>query len=64
MVDLLAPPKTWSKNPNPGKTKMVELNRNDTEYKTVEAEFKKTLYSSQIKSIQRIESLSLWQVTN
>ena len=42
--------------------KMVPLSPNSQEYKDVEAKFKKTMYRADIKSIQRIESLSLWQV--
>ena len=43
---------------------MVTLSPSDQEYETVKAAFRKTMASSTIKSIQRIESLSLWQVCN
>ncbi len=67
VVDVLAPPDHWDSkdNPDPLDAKIVEL-KADQEYNDVVDFFKASLGDSlkklkSVKSVRRIESLSLWQ---
>jgi len=59
-VDALAPPETWSPNPDPSRARMVELAAGSEERTAVEAAFRATC-GSRVTAVRRVENLVLWQ---
>ena len=59
-VDALAPPATWSPDPDPSRARMVELDAGSTERAAVEAAFRATC-SRRVTAVRRVENLVLWQ---
>jgi hypothetical protein len=58
--DALAPPKTWSRNPDPLKAQLIELDKASSEFAKIQAIFQKSLGGDNLKKLKQVVDCWWW----